>query len=127
MTLSLLLFVFVMEAFNKMISGVVEEGGLLSSFRVREAPMESISISNLLFVDDTVFFCGAKIDQIRALRALLLRFEAAFGLKMNLAKSEVMSVGNVTNVGMLASILGCKFSQLPKKFLAFYWVLSLNL
>jgi hypothetical protein len=36
---------------------------------------------------------------------LILNFEAVSGLKMNLAKSELVPVGNVDNVAGLAGIL----------------------
>ena len=114
--LSPLLFVFMMEAFSKMIAGAVA-GGFLSGFSVGEATSGSINISHLLFADDTLIFYDAKQEQIRALRAFLLCFEAVSGLKVNLAKYEVVPVGLVPNVESLASILDCKISQLPMKYL----------
>jgi hypothetical protein len=54
-------------------------------------------------VDDTLVCCGAKLDHFRYLRALFLCLEAISGLKINLAKSELVPVGNVENVeGWLA-------------------------
>lgn len=38
-------------------------------------------------------------------------------VKMNMAKSEVVSVGNDSNVESMASIFGCKVSQLPMKYI----------
>jgi hypothetical protein len=38
-------------------------------------------------------------------------------LRINLAKSEFVPVGNVINVEVLASILGCRVSSLPMKYL----------
>ena len=114
--LSPLLFVFVMEAFSKMISGAVE-GGFISGFSVGEASSGSLNISHLLFADDTLIFCEARREQIRALRALLLCFEAVSGLKVNLAKSEVVPVGHVPNVESLASVLEGKITQLPMIYL----------
>jgi hypothetical protein len=38
-------------------------------------------------------------------------------LKINLAKSKLAPIGNVINVEGLASILGCKVSSLPMKYL----------
>ena len=40
-------------------------------------------------------------------------FEAISGLKINLAKSELISVGRVLNVEELASKVGCKVGVLP--------------
>jgi len=53
-------------------------------------------------VDDTLVCCGAKLDHFRYLRALFLCLEAISGLKINLAKSELVPVGNVPNVSGLA-------------------------
>jgi hypothetical protein len=53
--LSPLLFVFVMEAMNRMVSG-----GLLEGFEVGNA-----NFSHLLFADDTLIFCSARSSQLR--------------------------------------------------------------
>jgi hypothetical protein len=44
-------------------------------------------------------------------------FEAVLGLKVNLAKLEVVLVGNVDIVDGLAGILGCGVASLPLKYL----------
>jgi hypothetical protein len=46
-----------------------------------------------------------------------LLFEAASRLKVNLAKSVLIPVGNVEQVAMLASILGCGVASLLVKYL----------
>jgi len=38
-------------------------------------------------------------------------------LKINMAKSELVLIGIVDDVGYLASILGCRVSSLPMKYL----------
>lgn len=105
-----------MEAFSNMVTGVMVRG-FLFGFLVGEIHIDSLNISHLTFTNDTLIFCGAKHDQSWALRALQWCFEAALRLKVNLARSEVASIGNVPNVGILVSILGCKISQLPMKYL----------
>lgn len=40
-------------------------------------------------------------------------FEAIFGLKINIEKSELILVGRVDDLEDLASILGCRVWQLP--------------
>jgi hypothetical protein len=47
---------------------------------------DSLSVSHLLFADDTLIFCGIAPDYFRYLRCVLICFEAALGLKINLAK-----------------------------------------
>jgi hypothetical protein len=44
-------------------------------------------------------------------------FEAASGLKVNSAKSNLIFVGNVDHLGRLAGILGCEVATLPVKYL----------
>jgi hypothetical protein len=91
--LSPLLFVFVMEALSRMILEAVS-GGLLDGFRVGNA-----SFSHLLFADDTLIFCDAHSSKLRYLQSLFLLFEAVSGLKVKLAKSNLIPVGNVVQVG----------------------------
>ncbi|XP_042942306.1 uncharacterized protein LOC122276529 [Carya illinoinensis] len=55
--------------------------------------------------------------QTQALRALLLCFEAVSGLIVNLGKYEMVAVGVVSRINSLASLLGCKVSSLPMKYL----------
>jgi hypothetical protein len=48
-------------------------------------------------------------------------------LKINLAKSELVPMGDVPNVDALACILGCRVSSLPLKYLGLPWVLPSRL
>jgi hypothetical protein len=70
-----------------------------------------------LFADDTLVFCNAMPSQLRYLQGVFLLFEAASELKVNLAKSVLIPVGNVEQVGMLADILGCGVASLSVKYL----------
>jgi hypothetical protein len=47
----------------------------------------------------------------------LHKFEAVSGLKINLAKLEIVHVGDVGNVDGLALILGCRVASLLLKYL----------
>ena len=44
-------------------------------------------------------------------------FEAIFGLKINLGKSELVPIGVVHNFELLLNVLGCKQGTLPIKYL----------
>ena len=66
---------------------------------------------------NTLIFCGDENEQIGYLRCVLLCFEAVSGLKINFGKSEMVLVGDVHEIERLASLLGCKISTLPLKFL----------
>lgn len=48
-----------------------------------------------------------------------LCFEAVFGLKLKLTKSEVVLVGNVPTVVNLAIFLGCRVSSLHMRYLVY--------
>jgi len=94
-----------------MISDAVS-GGLLDGFSVGNT-----SFSHLMFADDTLILCNALPAHLRHMRSLFLCFEATSGLKVNLAKTKLVLVGNVTQVGRLAKILGCRVSSLLVKYL----------
>jgi hypothetical protein len=66
----------------------------------------------LLFADNTLIFNGVDPEYLHHLRRVFLCFEAILGLKVNLAKSELIPVDNVDDVDALADILGCKVSSL---------------
>jgi len=100
-----------MEALSQMISAVIS-GGLLEGFKIGNA-----TFSHLLFADDILFLYSAHSSQLHYLWSLFLLFEAASGLKVNLAKSKLIHVGNVDQVGNLADILGCGVVTLPVKYL----------
>ena len=44
-------------------------------------------------------------------------FEAATGLRVNLAKSEMVPIGDVGNLAVLANILCCRIDQFPMNYL----------
>ena len=48
---------------------------------------------------------------------LLMWFEAYLGLRINLEKSELISMGKVHNIEDLALELGCKAGDLPSRYL----------
>nr|CAN70867.1 hypothetical protein VITISV_027610 [Vitis vinifera] len=78
---------------------------------------EGALISHLLFVDDTLVFCKPSQDHLTHLSWLLMWFEAASGLRINLDKSELIPVGRVENMDDLAWEFGCKVGSLPSTYL----------
>ena len=48
---------------------------------------------------------------------LLMWFEVISGLRINLDKSEILSVGRVENLEVLALEVGCKVGKLPTSYL----------
>ena len=105
--LSLYLFVIGMEALSYLIDKVVE-GGFLSGCTICGKNGEGMVISPLLYVDDTILFCGANQEQMMYLSWLLMWFKVISGLRINLYKSEIIPVGRITNVDVLALEQGCK-------------------
>jgi hypothetical protein len=100
-----------MEALSRMLSAGINDG-LLEGFKVGNE-----IVSHFLFADDTLIFCNASPYQLAHLQGIFLLFEAASRLKVNLAKSVMIPVGNVQQVDYLASILGCEVASLPFKYL----------
>jgi hypothetical protein len=64
-----------------------------------------------------LIFCGAHPNHLCYLRASFICFEAASGLKINIAKSELVPLENAADVDGLANILGCGISSLPLSYL----------
>ena len=64
-----------------------------------------ICVSHLLFADDTILFRDASREQILSIRLVLTCFQAFTGLKVNVGKSEIVSIGEVRNIQSLANIL----------------------
>uniref|UniRef100_A0A2N9GBW4 DUF3752 domain-containing protein n=1 Tax=Fagus sylvatica TaxID=28930 RepID=A0A2N9GBW4_FAGSY len=88
--LSPLLFVIVMEALSRMMDRMVGRG-LISGFSLSNEADQHLSVFTW--------------------------FEAAFGLKINLGKSEMVPVGEVPFFEELVGILGCHTASLPMKYL----------
>jgi len=105
--LSLLLFVVVKEALNKMFYVSVERLRL-SGFSVGSR-LHVVNISHM-FVNDTLVFCEANPSHLRYLHVLLLCFEVVSSLKVNLAKSVLVPMGTWI---MLLSWLTSWAARLP--------------
>ena len=89
----------------------------LMDLRLEGGRVWGFHMSHLLFADDTLVMCEADVNQFQNLRCLLLCFKAVSGLKINLSKSEVITIGRVKNVRELVGILGYGMSSSPMKYL----------
>ena len=74
-------------------------------------------MSHLLFADDTLVFCEDSQEKMTFLSLLLMWFEVISGLSINLNKSELLPVGRVESVEVLAAELGYKVGSLPSTYL----------
>ncbi|KAJ9683534.1 hypothetical protein PVL29_019210 [Vitis rotundifolia] len=114
--LSPYLFVMGMEVLDVLIRRAVE-GGFLSGCNIRGGSEPPLNISHLFFADDTIIFCEARKEHLTHLSWILFWLEAASGLRINLAKSEIIPVGEVVEMEELAVELGCRVGSLPSQYL----------
>ena len=91
-------------------------GGFLSGCRIKGRRGDGALVSHLLFADDTLVFCDTSQDQIAYLSWLLMWFEAISGLRINLDKNEILPVGRVENLELLAHEVGCKVGRVPTSY-----------
>lgn len=66
-----------------------------------------MKISHLLYVDGSLVFYGAEVNQITLLRAILTIFEGLSGLHVNWHKSCLYPVNQVVYIQVLVENLGC--------------------
>ncbi|RVX11700.1 LINE-1 retrotransposable element ORF2 protein [Vitis vinifera] len=114
--LSPYLFVLGMEVLSALIRRVVV-GGFISGCSLRGRGRMEMDVSHLLFADDTIIFCEARKEYLTSLSWILAWFEAASGLRINLAKNELILVGEVEEIEEMAMELGCKVGSLPSVYL----------
>ncbi|RVW81724.1 LINE-1 retrotransposable element ORF2 protein [Vitis vinifera] len=115
-SLSPYLFVMGMEVLSVLIRRAME-GGFISGCKIQRGRGRAAHVAHLLFADDTIVFCEAKKEYLTNLSWILFWFEAASGLRINLAKSEIIPVGEVQGIEELAMELGCRVGQLPTVYL----------
>lgn len=119
--LSHFLFVIIMEVLSRMLSATVN-GVFLLGFSIGSRNSDVVNTSHLLFANDIlVFFCGAQPNHLPYLCALFFCFKAVSDLKIDLAKSDLVPMGNIDNVDRLVGILSCRVSSLSLKYFVFRW------
>ncbi|RVW43437.1 putative ribonuclease H protein [Vitis vinifera] len=105
-----------MEVLDALIRRAVA-GGYLSGCSIKGDRRHTLKISHLFFADDTIVFCEANKEHLTYLSWILLWFEAASGLRINLDKSEIIPVGEVEEIEAMAVELGCRVGSLPSHYL----------
>jgi len=113
--LSPFLFLIAAEGLNVMMNVLVEVG-FFSSYKV--GANNHVSITHLQFVDDTLLIGDRSGANIRALKVVLLLFEATSDLKVNFHKSMLVGV-NIHDswLAEAASVLNCKLGKDPFHYL----------
>ena len=114
--LSPLLFLLIMEVLSRMLRRSVERG-FIRGFQVGRGDLSHVSISHLFYADDIILFCDAYPDQLLYIRMILTCFEAVIGLKVNMTKSEMVSIGKVMGLSALANLLYCHIGSLSLQYL----------
>ncbi|GAU26497.1 hypothetical protein TSUD_361300 [Trifolium subterraneum] len=113
--LSPFLFLLAAEGLHVLMEAMVEHN-LFTGYNVGE--LDSVSISQLQFADDTLLLGVKSWANVRALRAVLVLFETMSGLKVNFNKSMLVGV-NISNSWLCeaASSLRCKVEKIPFLYL----------
>jgi hypothetical protein len=83
----------------------VEACGFIRGFKVNGTRTEEVCVSHLLHADDTMLMCDTEPEQLMYIRLVLSCFEVATRLRVNLAKSEMVPIGDVGNLAVLPDIL----------------------
>ncbi|GAU44274.1 hypothetical protein TSUD_135150 [Trifolium subterraneum] len=113
--LSPFLFLLAAKGLHVLMEAMVERN-LFTGYSIGE--VDSVPILNLQFADDT-FLLGVKTwANVRALRAILVLFEAMSGLKVNFNKSMLFEV-NIPDSRLCeaASSLCCRVGKIPFLYL----------
>ena len=74
--------------------------------------LSHVSISHILYADDTILFCDAHPEQLLYIRMVLTCFKAVTGLKVNMTKSEMVLIGEITGLSALVDLLYCHIGSL---------------
>ncbi|KAL0439022.1 UNVERIFIED_CONTAM: hypothetical protein Slati_2385200 [Sesamum latifolium] len=103
------------EAFSGMVRKEEMNGAILGVSMTRSAP----PIPHLLFANDTLIFCQATQEAMLCLKGILLSFEKAYRLKINLQNSAMVFSNNVIESLRLelAGILGVVVANKHDKYL----------
>lgn len=112
--LSPFIFIIAMDTLNNM-PNIAKTSGRIQGFEVSKIAGNTVEITYLQCVDDTLIFGGAE-EQLLILRLILVYFEAISGLHVNWNKSHLYPINLVTYMDHLSQILGV-VGTLPSVFL----------
>ncbi|WMV37954.1 hypothetical protein MTR67_031339 [Solanum verrucosum] len=114
--LSPFLFILAMEGLNNMIK-TAKTNRWITGFEVSTNNERSLEVTHLKYADDTLIFCDADEEQLRYLRVILVLFEGMSGLHINWGKSHLYPINLVSNMELLASVIGGEVGALPAIYL----------
>ena len=93
------------------------DGGFISGCKLWGGGRIELNVFHLLFTNDTIIFCEARKDNLTFLSWTLAWFEATSNLRINLAKSKFIPVGEVEEIEEMAVELGSRVGSLPTVYL----------
>lgn len=114
--LSFYLLIIAMESLNNIFK-TTNFYGWRKGFEVARVGSDSLEVTHLQYVDDTLIFCDADRNQSRHLRIILLLFEGISGLHINWGKNFLYPINDIPCMNMLSSILGGAVGSLPTIYL----------
>ena len=108
--LALLLFNIVAEGLTGLMREVLHD----TQFKGFMVGRNLVEINILQYVDDTIFFGEASMENVRAIKVMLRSFELVSGLKINFAKSHFGAIGmSLQWMRNVASYLNCSLLPVP--------------
>ena len=113
---SLLLFDIFIKSLSRILDAIAMLGQFLG-FLVGNVAGTLLTVSHLIFANDTFIFCDVDSHHLATLCGILARFKVVSGLKINLLKSELVLIDIMPNIEESVEILGCRQSSLPLKYL----------
>ncbi|XP_075091548.1 uncharacterized protein LOC142171749 [Nicotiana tabacum] len=114
--LSPFLFILPMEGLNNMLR-IAQGNGWVKGFNVARNQIDRLEVTHLQYADDTLIFCDADVTEVKYLRVILIIFEAISRLHINWRKSQIFTVNEVSNIQLLAGILGGEIGFIPTIYL----------
>nr|GEY25073.1 RNA-directed DNA polymerase, eukaryota [Tanacetum cinerariifolium] len=107
------LFILVMESLHLSFSRVVESG-LFKGISIDN----TLTLSHLFYADDAIFIGEWSEDNLNRILHVFHCFSLASGLKINVHKSQLLSVGIPLSITSAAALmLGCSVMTTPFKYL----------
>ena len=96
------------------LTGLMREAVSQNCFRSLLVGKNKVPVDVLQYADDTVFFGEASMENVRAVKVILKRFEMVSRLRINFAKSQFGAIGQLEEwCNSTAVYLNCALLQLP--------------
>lgn len=109
-------FLFLLVA--KRISGLMRQASKSKNFQGLVVGKDKVEVSVLQFADDILFFGEVSPNNVMCIKAILVCFELAFGLKVNFFKSNLVGLGvDDLTLSKFVDILNYHCTKIPFVYL----------